>query len=382
MQKVILFPIGLLYKPDGKTLDESFIEQTKILDHDHFWVAVSDRPEPSQFKSTFGWINYCCAPSFGTGSRKSGKFVAGLLELNKDKNLQKSQIVMLGYGEADVSMYANSQTVLIRCDWRTDLHERIRPYGIPCSKVSDLPRILLLLAEEHPWHFTHTDAVCDTYCLSNAATRAGADEELKAIAARLQSCLKAGNPTKRQDFIISLLASLYATDAFRSANLWSYYPSSRSDNTGKELICDFVEMARTTFKCRKKSHPVFIRHTPSVARHLAPQAGREAPDSQIKSIHIHPDYADSIKGKTVVVVDDYTTTGVSFSVASAFLRKAGAAKVLAVAMGKFPRTSYIQEIELRTSPFSPVTDFKILRTVAQTGTTAPEASAAFKRKFT
>ena len=381
MQKLVLFPLDLLLAPDGKTWDNDFIGQTKALVGSHVFVSVSDRPAPSWFKTNFPWLKYCNAPSFGGGSRKSGKFVAGLLDLNKTLNLRKSQLVMLGYGEADVPMYANSQSVLIRCDWRSDLHPKIRPYGIPCPTVSALPPILKLLNEEHPWFFTHTDNVCDTYCLTNAATRVGSDEELKALAAQLQSCLKAGNPKKRQEFIVHLLSSFYATDIFRAADLWSYYPSSKSANDGTELICDFVELARTTFNRRKKEHPLFIRHTPTSARHSSPQAKREDPASQIQSIHLHPDYDGSLRGKTVVVLDDYTTTGVSFSVAAAFLRKAGAAKVLAVAMGKFPRTSYIQEIELGSSPFARVQNYRITRTTSQAGTHAPEASEAFKRKF-
>lgn len=381
MQKVVLFPLGLLLTPDGRGWDQQFIDDIHALKDNHFFVAVSDRPEPPWLKPLSSWLKFCPALSFGHGSRKNGKFIEGLLEVNKGANLRKSQIIMLGYGEADVPMYANSQTVLIRCDWRPDLHSKIRPYGIPCSTTKSLGGILNLLDEESPWYFTHEDPVCDTYCLTNAATRVGNDSELKALAAQLQSCLKSGNPQKRQEFIISLLSSLYATDAFKAANIWTYYPSSRSSNNGSELICDFVEMARTTFKCRRKKNPLFIRHTPTAARHASPQHNRESPDSQIRSIHIHPDYMHSITGKTVAVLDDYTTTGVSFSVAAAFLKKAGAAKVLAVAMGKFPRTSYIQEIELQSSPFAPVHNFQTVRTLAQSGTYAPQASEAFKRKF-
>ncbi len=383
MAKLVIFPVGLLITPDGKRLDALFLESIKSLAEDNVFVAVSDAPKPQWFDEKCGKpLLFCNAPALGSGSRKSGKFVDKLLTLNAGR-LQKSQIVMLGFTENDIPMYANSKSVLIRCDWRTDICARIRDlnYGIPCALPSELGRILVLLDEQNPWYYTAADPAYDTYVLTNGATRAGHDEELKVLASRLQDCLKRGNPTYRQEFMIHLLSSLYATTAFQSASTWTYYPSSHSDNTGKEIIAEFVEIARTTFKARKKPDPLIIRHKPTAARHTSAQNGRMDPREQVESIHLHPSYKGTLAGKTVVIFDDYTTYGLSFSVAAAFLKKAGAAKVLAVAAGKFPRTPYIHEIEIGSDPFAPVSKFSILATRQQNGVIAPEASSAFKRKF-
>lgn len=382
MRKLVIFPVGLLVTPKTNAIDVQFASFIAANAERNWFVAVSNKPKPAWFDENFPKVMFQqCTPGNG-GSRRSGKIVKGLLDANQEKlKLQKSQVVILGYGLLDVGMYANSQSVLVRCDWRTDRDPSIMRYGIPCADIASLPHILTLLSEEHPWYFTHFDPVCDTYCLSNAATHVGSDAELKRLAAELQACLKHGNPKKRQDFIVALLSSLYATEVFRTTDLWSYYPSSSSKNDGTELISDFGELARTTFKRPKGKAPLFIRHTPKAPRHKSSPDDRENPASEIRSIHLHPSYKDALGGKTIVVLDDYTTTGVSFSVASAFLRKAGATKVLAVAMGKFPRASYILDIDLHGTPFAPVKDYKILRRIMQFGAIAPEASEAFKRKF-
>ncbi len=381
MRKVVMFPIGLLATPE-KRVDFAFQKQINALAANHWFAAVSNNPKPRNFDSLFKNVTFLYAPGLG-GPRQNGKFVAEVLKQNQATiNLKKSQVVMLGFGELDVPMYVNSRSVLIRCDWRADIHQKIKRYGVPCVSIDELPRVLKLLNEDHPWYLTHEHEVCDTYCLINAATRVGNDKELQALAGQLQSCLKDGRPEKRSDFITTLLSSLYATDVFQNVDHWTYYPSSRSSNNGGEIIFNFVDLARTTFsRKRRPQNPMFIRHTRTAARHST-GGNREDPESQILSIHLHPDYKNSVRGATVAVLDDYTTTGVSFSVASAFLRKAGATKVLAVAMGKFPRSSFIWDIELLNSPFSPVKNYRIRQQVAQHGTIAPASSEAFKRKFT
>jgi hypothetical protein len=381
MSKVLIFPADLLRTPDLKSSDPAFLDFIKANQADHYFVAASDRPEPPWFKPFTSLVTFCNAPSFQKGSRKNGKFINELLDLNKDAALKKSQIVVLGYGESDVPMYANSQSILIRCDWRTDMHPKIKKYGIACKTPQQLPRILKLLDEEHPWYFTHKHSIYDTYCFSNAATMKGNDEDLKALAGKLQSCLKTGNPAMRDDFIATLLSSLYATDEFKDVDIWTYFPSSRSKNVGDEIIADFAEIARTTFNRRSLANPLIIRHTPTAARHSISQTDRENPESQMKTIHLHPDYRSKIEGKTVAVLDDYMNHGVSFSVSAALLRAAGAAKIIAVAVGKFPRDSYIQDIKITSDPFAPITAFKKGPLIRQVGTFAPDASNAFKRKF-
>ncbi len=54
------------------------------------------------------------------------------------------------------------------------------------------------------------------------------------------------------------------------------------------------------------------------------------------------------------MIDDVTTYGVSFGVAAAFLRKAGAASVTGVGLGKFGNQLRYYEIDVNTDPYKPV----------------------------
>jgi hypothetical protein len=69
---------------------------------------------------------------------------------------------------------------------------------------------------------------------------------------------------------------------------------------------------------------------------------------------VNPFYKGKIIGRHVVVLDDCTTYGVSFGVAAAFLRKAGAAKVSCVALGKFGDQVRYYEIEIDDDPYGPI----------------------------
>ena len=374
-RKIVIFPVSLMFVDDA--IDAKFVAQVNECSAGHWFVAVSNRPEPALFKKSGIKAVFCNARP-----RENGKFVQKLLDANQEKlKVKKSQVVILGFGKSDIPMFANSKSVLIRCDWRADIAPEILRYGIPCPDITQLPYVLKLLDEEHPWYFTQKHAFFDTYCLTNAATKKGNDEEFKALAAKFQNILKNGPSKQYTDFITHALSSLYATEIFAEANIWTYYPSSSSNNTGQEVIASFAEMPRTTFGIHRKPHPLIIRHTATASRHAGSQVGRDDPTVQIRSIRLHEDYKNVIADKTVVVLDDFMNYGVSFCVAAAFLRKAGAKKVIAVAMGKFPRSFYLKEIEILSDPFAPVHDFKVVNTTGECGTYAPEASEAFKRKF-
>ena len=127
-----------------------------------------------------------------------------------------------------------------------------------------------------------------------------------------------------------------------------------------EVLSDFTHRLRTTVskvRMAKKGEPLFIRHTASAKRSSGGGGDRTDPTGQITTIHINPEYRGKLDGRHVIVVDDCTTYGVSFAVAAAFLKKAGASKVTGLALGKFGNQLRHYDIEINPDPYAPVTDF-------------------------
>ena len=62
--------------------------------------------------------------------------------------------------------------------------------------------------------------------------------------------------------------------------------------------------------------------------------------TQLQSLSIPSNLEARIRSKTILVLDDFTTTGISFEAARHLLHKAGADKVIGIAIGKF-RESHI-----------------------------------------
>ena len=133
----------------------------------------------------------------------------------------------------------------------------------------------------------------------------------------------------------------------------------------------------------KKGEPLFFRHQASSKRSSGGTINRTDPSGQIPNDPSKPvllsRWGDSA-GSNVVVIDDCTTYGVSFGVAAAFLRAAGAASVTGVALGKFGSQLSYYEIDIKSDPFKPVlmSDFKMVKQAALTGLTSSNAQSSLQ----
>lgn len=185
----------------------------------------------------------------------------------------------------------------------------------------------------------------------------GKDADQQIFAGKLKSTVKRGG--SRLTALLIVTARSLLIDGARDAEMlfWAVYPSSNSDNDDSEVLSEFTHRLRTTasqVQFARKGQPLFIRHTPSEKRSAKRGGDRTDPTGQITTLHLNPNYKRQIKGRNVIIVDDCTTHGVSFGVATAFLLKAGAASVNGVALGKFGNTLNYFEITISSDPFKPV----------------------------
>ncbi|MFZ9937898.1 MAG: phosphoribosyltransferase [Luteolibacter sp.] len=358
---------GSIYTPVIEALRAIKAQGSEIL-------LVSNRERPNWLDDTFDFLHFIECPN-----RQSGNVIPELIKQNPHLNLLHKEFIILGSSDHDLRMATNSKSLLIRCEW-AELGETMAKYGVPWSDPSSLPALISYLDDAYPWHFVSHGEFLDVYALTNAGTHSETDERIAGLINRLRKYLKDRVPGFKSGITLHLLSSIYATPIFEEVELWSYYPSSASDNSGEEVMGELCRRAREIYK-KRLSDPVFLRHTASPKRHIV-GGDRNDPTSQLVSVHLNPVYRDKIRGKVVAVLDDYLTRGVSFGVSSSLLMAAGAKKVVAVAVGKFGDCSNRYEIDLSGrdvfSPLLPPFGYKVN---SMSGTVEHGARLAFKKKF-
>lgn len=358
---------GEIYTPVVEALRSVKAQGNEIL-------LVSNKSKPDWLDDSFGFLDFIECPN-----RQNGSLIPELIRQNPSLKLQHSEFIVLGASDHDLQMATNSKSLLIRCDW-AELGETMGRYGVPWDDPASLPALINYLDDACPWYFVSQGDFLDVYALTNAGTHAETDSKIAGLITRLKRFLKDGIPGFKSGITLHLLSSLYATPAFETVDLWSYYPSSASDNSGNEIMAELCRRARETYK-KRLYKPLFLRHTASPQRHVV-GGDRDDPTSQLISVHLNPEYRGKIRGKVVAVFDDYLNRGVSFGVSSSLLMAAGAEKVIAIAVGKFGNCSNRYEIDLSGRdlyrPLIPPFNFK--RT-SMTGTVEQGARLAFKKKF-
>jgi hypothetical protein len=336
---------------------------------------VSSHAEPPWLKKHFEFVRFQPC-SFKT--RQSGDIIQALLDANTKNGLRHSDVMVLGSCNADLFMAANSRTLLVRCDW-VELEDRIKNYGLSLREPKGISKLVEILADNEPWYFHWGASNMEVFALTDAGTIGELDSGIIKLKARLKGCLKEGRIQNRKEFIAHLLSSLYATDSVRSVDVWGWYPSSTARNEKNEVMTEFCSLARTTFG-RKTKGPLFVRHQTASKRHFQ-KGNRMDPREQIQTVYINPAYRNLLNGKTVAVLDDYLTYGLSFGVASAMLFTAGVNKVIGIAMGKFGHCAQTYNIQIHDDVYAPIHNFRDGGHCEMRGKTSGAAQADFAKKF-
>jgi phosphoribosylpyrophosphate synthetase len=377
MRKLVLLSTEVFWNSQTNSPYEGIVDALKTAKTDGSRaILISNRRKPEWLDDRFDFIEFLQRPG-----RQSGAAITRIVEFNRARGLSYADVLVLGATDTDLQMAVNSQTLLIRCEWVSQLGQQIKRYGVPFSKPQSIPQVIRLLENEAPWYFHYESDFLDIRALTNAGTYSEVDRDAIRLIKRLRECLKEGSRQHYKAFNLHLLSGLCKTEIFREAHIWTYYPSSDSDNSGREMMAGFCTTSRETFK-RQIHGPVFVRHKASPKRHIGAFGDRTDPSSQLNTIHINPNYQGRLKGKTVVVMDDYLTYGVSFGVAAALLEKADASKVLCVAMGKFGDRAGLYNIRINTSNiYQPITSYTVSGYHSMPGKVETEAPMQFLRKF-
>lgn len=312
---------------------------------------ISNHGEPAWFQSAFANTGVQFLQSKG---RQSGEIVSQ----NAGKfGLHPFDVLVLASKDEDVQMGKNGRALLVAAGW--SCARQVDGLGIRVSNAIQFQEVVDLTGGwTGQWWFAGAAPRYDVCALSDLSGY-GKPITQQEFARRLTSTVKNGGARLNALLAITARSLLMdGTDAVKDL-VWGVYPSSASGNDDGDTLCDFTHRLRTTVsrvQFSKRGQPLFIRHTASHKRSGGGGGDRTDPTGQVQTIHLNPFYRESnrLVGKHVVVVDDCTTYGVSFGVAAAFLRKAGAKAVSGVALGKFGNQLRHYEIDILTDPFAPV----------------------------
>lgn len=329
---------------------------------------ISNHAEPPWFAPTFGVSGVQFLQSIG---RQSGDVVR---ENAKQLKIASYDVFVLATKPDDVQMGKNAQAVLMAGGWAKS--PPVETLGIKVDDAAQLEETLSLMQGwTGQWWFSGEAKNYRVRALSDLSSMYKSADQTD-FSRRVTTIVKGGGP--RLMALLAITSRSLIMEGIDNVDdlLWGIYPSSGSQNDDTEVLSDFTHRLRTTVsrvRLARRGVPLFIRHQPSTKRSSSSgRADRTDPSEQIQTIHLNPEYKKNVKGRNVVVVDDCTTYGVSFAVAAAFLKKAGAASVMGIALGKFGNQLREYDIDILTDPFAPVgaAGFQVVLSAAFSGNTS------------
>jgi len=339
-------------------------------------VIVSNKPEPHWFDTTFKGSNVQFKQVPG---RQSGQY---LKDISKSNNVPTSNFLCLTASDEDYMMGKNGQSILIAAGWSNNA--KAKGLGIQVADASELKEVFELTNNwPGSWWFSGSGPSYGVRALADLSSY-GLGNTQVLFSQKVTAAVKQGGGPLNALLAITSRSLLQEWGGEKKGIFFSVFPSSNPANYNNEVLTDFTHRLRTTVSrvhFESRDEPLFVRHSASPKRSHGQGGDRTDPTSQITTLHLNPRYATNIKGKDVFLVDDCTTYGLSFGVAAAFLKAAGASSMTGIALGKFGSRLEHYEINITGNPYKPLkpSDFAMIAHHSLSGTTASSAQNALHK---
>lgn len=366
---VLAMSVSAFTQDSEEPREKELVQQVSLLGRmPNIAVGVFSRqPKPQWFDKAFegSTVHYV-----QDSNRLSGGVLKHVIEQH---SIAGHNVLMLAVKAEDVAMGKNCGAVLVAADWSTD--RRVQQLGISVASGSELFEVVKLTADWNGgWWFSGQMPHYSVRALADLSQFYKSQDQQR-FAERLKVVVKQGS-LRLTPLLTTTLKSMLIDGLAKEKDLmWGVYPSSRSSNPDSEVLSDFTHRLRTAgsrVHFAKRNAPLFIRHKETKPRHKqASGDGRLSPDTQIETVYVNPEYRGKVRGRRVIVIDDCTTYGVSFAVAAALLRRAGAAAVDGVAIGKFGNQLSYLDIEINSDPFAPISTgaYRVAKSISFDGKT-------------
>lgn len=302
-------------------------------------------------------------------------------------NIEPRDVLYLGDTDHDMWTAVNARVVYLNAAWSNSVME----YGIQVSSPAILtPLVENFFMKPTLWYWT-----------LNTQDRLGRTVEAKAMIdgngakvldiryglldwAKHDRDSNVGPFKLGNFFMLHLLASIYLGGLYEKADWWTTYPGS--DGGTNTAMDEFFDIAAKLFRDKFKPR-LLVRHSPAVDSGEARAAGRSVSFmNQVGTVCLNDDPAtvEQIRGKSIVLIDDFITDGYSSEWARNLLFEAGAANVITVTIGKYGSNFHCESPQtgLSWNPFAPsklsATDFAFL---TARGTFDASALSCFRDSF-
>jgi hypothetical protein len=309
---------------------------------------VSGHSKPAWFDSAFGISKVQFLQVIG---RQSGNVITKNLAIQK---IDPHDVIVLAACQADIAMGKNGGAIIVAAGWSADA--AVQDLGV---RVCDPDELLTVIGLTHQWNggwwFKAEGEQYGVRALTDLSS-VYVDDDQAEFGRRLTRTVKAGGAKLTALLTVAARSLLQEGTATKKHLFWGVYPSSSSANDDTEVLSEFTHRLRTLssrVRMAERGQPLFIRHQAAPKRSIV-GGDRNDPTKQVESLHLNPHYERSLHGRHVIVIDDCLTYGLSFGVAAAFLKRAGVASVLGVALGKFGNRANEHSIEITGNPFAPI----------------------------
>lgn len=315
-------------------------------------------PLNDYLKSRFpGSIHYCRELNGDIPAKQTGRAIDFIMN---DLGLNRNEIVYVGRSDEDLQAATNGKVLFINATW----YEPVNEYGFQFAEPKEIARFIdVFCLRENAWGWQGSFDDAHYYALAPFSTYR-ADFSFYSENARNLAKLSIGSP----DFWIRYLAaSIYFSGLSEGASFITTYVGHNSQAPYK--LADIMEHdlkgLAVCFK-GKFLKDLFIRHTTALK---SQQTRREGGDVSItvqtNSVHLNPSpiknlttgerYTNppNIRGKKILVIDDFCTEGNAHETARMYLKAAGANVINISWLKTINRDVKVCEPSIRINPWMP-----------------------------
>jgi phosphoribosylpyrophosphate synthetase len=280
----------------------------------------------------------------GAPNRGSGAWLQTVAERLK---LHLNQIVLVGTTELDWRTGINAGVVHVLARWANHVRNGRGMLTLSADEPADVGELLEhFFLDEPRWAFSHDDPARSFKIRSllppdvRFPRAPGRTFELQDIFTRGRT-ITVGAQDARNILMLRLLSSAYLDGTLPHRSLFCVYPSSSPGQVSQQLA-GFLTKAKVMVGSYYRED--LLERTSqapdtSLERWRRSQGRENTVDisigAQARTVRINPKYKGKLKGKTVIVFDDFTTEGKSIEWARTLLTSANAAQVIALTIGKY-----------------------------------------------